>query len=363
MITRPRVRVLALVPYPLNTAPGQRYRIEQWTPYLGEDGIDVHFEPFAGPGLSEALYRPGRYGTKTVRMTLAWLKRVGVVWRGASFDVVYLYREAALIGPAWLERLASRRNPRLVYDFDDAIWMPYISPSNRYLSYLKAPSKIGAICRTAVAVTVGNEALADFAGRFNPAVTVVPSTVSLRAYRPRPRPAAGEPPVIGWTGSHSSAQYIRLVEPVLQALARRNRFRFLVIGLDEYRLEGVDVECRQWRADTEVEDLWSMDVGIMPLFDDPWARGKCAMKAIQYMGVGLPAVVSPVGANRDVVEHGVNGLHASSEREWIDALERLVLDRGLRERMGAEGRRRIEGKYSAEIQAPRVGALLRSLQQ
>ena len=244
-----RIRVLALVPYPLDTAPGQRYRIEQWAPYLREEGIDVHFEPFAGAALSEALYRPGHYATKAWHMTLAWLRRVRTAWRAASFDVVYLYREAALIGPAWLERLARRRNPRLLYDFDDAIWLPYVSPRNRYLSYLKAPGKTGAICRMAAAVTVGNETLADFARRYNPAVTVVPSTVSLREYRPRPQPPAGATPVVGWTGSHSSAQYLRLVEGALQTLARRRRFRFLVIGLDDYRLEGVDVECRAWRAD------------------------------------------------------------------------------------------------------------------
>jgi glycosyltransferase involved in cell wall biosynthesis len=357
----PRVRVLALVPYPLNTAPGQRYRIEQWAPYLGGEGIDVHFEPFAGAALSMALYRPGEYKTKAWHMTLAWLRRVRTAWRGAGFDVVYLYREAALIGPAWLERLACRRNPRFVYDFDDAIWLPYVSPRNRYLSYLKAPGKTGAICRIAAAVTVGNETLADFARRCNPAVTVVPSTVSLRDYHPRPHSPAGALPVIGWTGSHSSAQYLRLVEGALRALARRRRFRVVVIGIDDYRLEGVDVECRPWRAETEVEDLWSMDVGIMPLFDDPWARGKCAMKAIQYMGVGLPAVVSPVGANREVVQDGVCGFHASSEDEWVRALERLLDDGDLRLRMGAEGRHRVEGHYSAEVQAPRVGALLRSL--
>ncbi len=199
--------------------------------------------------------------------------------------------------------------------------------------------------------------------RRHTAVTVVPSTVSLRKYRPRPRPPAGATPVVGWTGSHSSAQYLRLVEGALQTLARRKRFRFLVIGLEDYRFEGVDVECRAWSAGTEVEDLWPMDVGIMPLFDDPWARGKCAMKALQYMGVGLPAVVSPVGANRDVVRDGVSGFHAATEDGWVKALDRLLDDGDLRSRMGTEGWRRVESEYSAEVQAPRVGALLRSLRQ
>lgn len=361
MSTKPRLRVLALVPYLLDTAPGQRYRIEQWAPFLREEDIEIHFEPFASGALSTVLYRPAHYALKSWHMTLAWLRRIRTTWKASDFDIVYLYREAALIGPSWLERMACKRNPQLLYDFDDAIWLPYISPSNRHLSYLKLPGKTKAICRAAAAVAVGNETLGAFARHYNSAVTVVPSTVSLRQYRPRPYRPEGSTPVIGWTGSHSSAQYLGLIKGALQVLARRRRFRFLTVGLQDYRLEGVDVEARAWKPETEVEDLWPMDIGIMPLSDDPWTRGKCAMKAIQYMGVGLPTVVSPVGANRDVVQDGVTGFHASTEEEWVQLLSKLLSDSDLRARMGARGRHRVEAEYSAESQAPRVGALLRSL--
>jgi glycosyltransferase involved in cell wall biosynthesis len=296
-------------------------------------------------------------------MSTAWVRRLRAAWRGSDFDVVYLHREAALVGPAWIERICRWRNPRLVYDFDDAIWLHYVSPRNRYLSYLKAPGKTKAICRMASAVTVGNETLAAFARRYNPWVTIVPSTVSLREYRPRPRSAARGVQIIGWTGSHSSAQYLRLIEGALRELAQRRRFRLVVIGIQDYRIEGVDVECRPWREESEVEDLWLLDVGVMPLAENPWTSGKCAMKAIQYMGVGIPAVVSPIGANREVVKDGVCGFHASSEAEWLRALERLLDDAELRIRMGAEGRRRVEQYYSAEVHAPRVGTLLKSLRK
>jgi glycosyltransferase involved in cell wall biosynthesis len=352
---------MALLPYPIGEAPGQRYRIEQWAPYLSEWGIDVHFEPFADKRLARLLYQPNAYLSKAVRMLQAWLRRVKVVRRSAAFDVVFLHREAALVGPAWLERLVRRRNPRIVYDFDDAVWLRYISPRNRYLSYLKAPGKTSTICRLAAAATVGNETLAEFASRYCPSVLVVPSTVSLREYRPKPYSPHNATPVIGWTGSHSSAQYLRIVEGPLRELARRQSFRLRVIGLEGYRLDGVDVDCRPWSADTEVQDLWPMDVGIMPLSDDPWSRGKCAMKAIQYMGVGLPAVVSPVGANRQVVQHGISGFHATTEREWIESLEALLNAAELRAQMGAEARQRVKALYSAEAQAPRIGGLLESL--
>ncbi len=355
------LRVLALVPYPLDTAPGQRYRIEQWTPYLREAGIDVSFRPFAGTHLAGALYRAGHYGRKTWLMACAWIRQARAAWTAADYDVVYVHREASLVGPALLERLAIRRRPLLVYDFDDAIWLPYVSPSNRYLSYLKMPGKTRSLCRLASAVTVGNETLAEFARRYNQRVSVVPSTVSLREYRPRPPSLDEAMPVIGWTGSHSSAQYLRLIEGPLRALAARRHFRFRIVGLEGYRIDGVEVDCRPWRSETEVDELWGMDIGIMPLADDPWTRGKCGMKAIQYMGVGLPVVVSPVGANRTIVEDGVNGFHATDEAQWIESMGRLLDDSGLRARLGARARRTVEASYSAEVQAPRVAGIIGSL--
>jgi glycosyltransferase involved in cell wall biosynthesis len=359
----PRVRVLAVVPYPLGIAPGQRYRIEQWAPYLLEYGIDLHFEPFAGEVLASTLYQAGHFTSKAGRMIGAWLSALSRARRASAFDAVYLYREASLVGPALLERVIARRNPTLLYDFDDAIWQRYVSPRNRYFSYLKTPGKTRTLCRLAAGVVVGNEHLARFAQRYNRSVTIVPSTVSLRQYRPAP---SGSPPdghVIGWTGSHSSVQYLQTVEGALQRLARRRRFRLRVIGVEGFSIPGVDVECKPWVAATEVEDLWPIDVGIMPLTEDEWTLGKCAMKAIQYLGVGIPAVVSPVGANREVVEHGVTGFHAQSEDDWVRGLERCLDDVALRSRMGAAGRALVEARYSAESQVPRFAAFLRSLVQ
>jgi glycosyltransferase involved in cell wall biosynthesis len=165
--------------------------------------------------------------------------------------------------------------------------------------------------------------------------------------------------VVGWTGSHSSVPYLSLVRGPLQELRRRRPFRFLIIGVEQFEIPGVDVECRPWSAESEVRDLWDMDVGIMPLPDEPWARGKCGMKAIQYMGIGIPAVVSPVGANREIVRDGVTGFHAATDAEWIGTLDRLLADASLRERLGAAARESVRTLYSAEAHAPRVAEILR----
>jgi glycosyltransferase involved in cell wall biosynthesis len=354
------MKVLAWVPYPLGTAPGQRYRIEQWAPYLAEMGIEVSFQPFAGPALSRALYARGRAAAKASGMAAGLVRRLGEAWPAAGYDAVFLHREAALIGPALAERLLRARQRAIVYDFDDAIYLPYVSPTNRYLSYLKFPWKTRALCRLAAAVTAGNRSLAEYASRYNERVSVVPSTVSMREYRPRPDPAAGRMPVVGWTGSHSSLSYLSLLREPLRALRARRPFSLLVIGVGAFDVPGLDVECRPWSAATEVRDLWDMDVGLMPLPDEPWARGKCGMKAIQYMGVGIPAVVSPVGANREIVVDGVTGLHASSDAQWVDSLHRLLGDEPLRRRLGAAGRELVRERYSAEAQAPRVAEVLRA---
>ena len=236
-----------------------------------------------------------------------------------------------------------------------------MSPTNRYLSYFKFPGKTKTLCRLSSVVIAGNPTLAEYARQYNSEVHVVPSTISLRSYRVRPGLRPAGPPVVGWTGSHSSAQYLRLLAGPLEELARRRPFRFLAIGAPQFSVPGVEVECRPWNARTEVEDLWGIDVGVMPLSDDPWAQGKCGMKALQYMGVGIPAVVSPVGMNHEIVEHGSNGLHATTPQDWISGLEALISDPGLRLRMGEQARRSVEERFSAEVHAPHVAALVKSI--
>ena len=355
------MKLLALVAYPLDTAPGQRYRIEQWAPYLAEHGVDVTFAPFADPALAQLLYQPGRWVAKAISMARASMARLEDAFAARHFDAVWVHREASLLGPAWAERLAHLRRPRLVYDFDDAVYLPYVSPTNRYLSYFKFPGKTKTLCRLSSVVIAGNPTLGEYARQYNGNVHVVPSTISLRSYRPRPHVRHDGLPVVGWTGSHSSAQYLRLLAGPLEELARRRPFRFLAIGAPQFSVPGVAVECRPWNARTEVEDLWGMDVGVMPLTDDPWAQGKCGMKALQYMGVGIPAVVSPVGVNREIVEHGRNGLHAATAEDWIGGLGALISDPGLRLRLGQQARRSVEERFSAEVHAPQVAALIKSI--
>jgi glycosyltransferase involved in cell wall biosynthesis len=349
-------RVVGLVPYALDRAPGQRYRIEQWAPLMEALGVHVVFAPFLDARGMAALYQRGRLWAKTWAIVGGYRRRLMDLRDLTGFDVVYVYREAALLGPSWLEDWLAQRRP-LVFDFDDAIYLPASSAANPWTARFKAAGKVAKICGLARHVTVGNEFLATYARRHAPQVTVVPTTIDTRAYAVRSR----EPnprPVVGWTGSTTTVGYLELVRPALKRLRSEMDFTFRAIGAP-VEVGAVTVEPVPWRSASEADDLRPMDVGLMPLPDDEWSRGKCGCKALQYMALGIPPVVSPVGVNRSIVRDGVNGFWASTQEEWVDRIGRLLRDPSLRARLGAEARRTVEAEYSAEKQAPRMAEVLR----
>lgn len=354
------MRLLAIVPSVYDRNPSQRYRIEQWEPLLRDLGVEITYQPFEDAGLNAVLYQPGRLPEKLRLVARALKRRLADVRRAREFDAVYVLREAALLGPPVFERLIARAGVPFIFDFDDAVFERYVSPSNGYLSYLKFPGKTRTICRLAAHVTAGNEYLADYARRVNPRVTVVPTTVDTSKYTVEGR-APNEVPVIGWTGSYSTVQHLDTLRPALRRLARAERFRLRVVGAPGYKIDGVDVEALAWRSETEVDDLRPLDVGVMPLPEDRWSRGKCGMKALQYMGLGVPTVCSPVGVNSSIIREGENGMLAASEDEWVAKLTRLLRDPALRARLGRAGRVTVEEKYSAAVQAPRVFRIIESV--
>ncbi len=349
------MKVLALVPSESDLNPGQRYRIEQWEPLLRERGVDIVYSAFSFPALSDILYRPGYKLRKAMLMMVAYARQSRSVVRAHRFDLVYIFREAALFGPGTIETLIAWQGIPLVYDFDDAIFVPYKSPSNSYMSYLKFFGKTAGICRRAQQVIVGNRHLREYAIQHNAEVTIVPSTIDTEKYHPELRRNKGDGvPVIGWTGSYSTLQHLQRAFPALTRLAKRHRFRLVVVGTEAPEIAGVDVEFRRWSSETEVQDLADIDVGIMPLPDDPWSRGKCGLKALQYMALGIPPVVSPVGANTEIINDGVNGFLAEDGDQWVNRLSSLIKNSKLREQLGREARQTVEERYSARVAAPRV---------
>lgn len=355
------MRVLALVPSVFDTSPGQRFRIEQWDAPLRESGVEIVYAPFECEELHSIISSRGRVGAK-LRLVMNGIgRRVGALLGVGNYDAVYVFREAALFGPSVFEYWIKLSGAPMIFDFDDAVFIPYVSPSNGRLSKLKFPGKTRTICRLSSHVMAGNRYLADYARRVNSNVTVVPTTIDTDKYLLEPSKPCSPAPVIGWSGSFSTVQHLDTLRASLQRLAAREKFRLRVVGVSNYRLDGVETEAVPWRSQTEIEDLRVIDIGVMPLPDDDWSRGKCGLKALQYMALGIPTICSPVGVNSEIIQDGVNGFLASTEAEWIEKLTALLHSAELRERFRFAGRRTVEAKYSTRSQVPRVLEIFKSV--
>jgi glycosyltransferase involved in cell wall biosynthesis len=307
------------------------------------------------------VYDPGRLPAKVAITLWGALQRLRDVAAAARCDVVYVLREAFPFGPPLLERALGAAAGRLVFDFDDAIYMPslaYSNPLDRFRDFAKPKKVIGMATR----IVVGSEHLRDYALRFARSpehVSVIPTVVDTDVYRPSERPA-GPTLTIGWIGTPRGSSYLRDLVQAAGALCREfPAVAFKFVGAEPFDTGALPVTFKPWRLDDEVGDLQSFDIGVMPLTDDEETRGKCGFKLVQYMSVGIPAVASPVGANRAIVEHGVSGFFAESPDDWLRWLRALVVDPGLRRRLGARGREQAVLRFSRRAVAPSILEVLR----
>jgi glycosyltransferase involved in cell wall biosynthesis len=348
----PEREVLVVSVHPPGRLPSLRFRFEQYVPFLREHGFKTTFSPVMRPDEYDAFYRGSHYIRMALMTGRGMLSRLGDVLRASEYDVVVVQREAIQLGTAMIERGFRRSSARLLFDFDDAIWLRDVSEANRRLAWLKRPAKTPKIIGMSDMVFAGNEFLRDYARRFNPNVKLVPTTIDT-AYHVRRAPRRDASRLcVGWTGSTTTIRHFGLVVPALRRLRARfgERVHFKVIGDGRYVNEELGVRGCDWDLNTEIRELSEIDIGLMPLPDDEWSKGKCGLKALQFMALETPTVMSPVGVNTNIVEDGRNGFLATSEDEWLEKLSRLVESRELRDRMGKAARATVVREYSVESQ-------------
>lgn len=351
------LRVLALARTGLR-GPSTRYRIAQYREELARRGIEVELAPLFDEGWFRILEtRPAAWRTLlkagySLGRLLARAAQARRADRGGH-DLVLIEQQLFPYLPWALERLLWPRRTPVLLEFDDAIWLTFAHER-----------KLSRACARADAVLVGNEFLAGFARRGARRVEVIPTTIDLSRYPSAPPPpAAGRPLRLGWIGLRYNLGFLSpLAGPLRRLAAQGVPLELRVISSaapegPEWR--GLPVVHRPWSEAGEVAEMQACDAGLMPLPDDDWARGKCALKLLQFMAAGRPVVASPVGVNRELLRHGENGLLAADEAGWEDALRRLASDPGLRERLGAAGRASVESGYSLSGWAGRLAETYR----
>ena len=343
------MRVLILAPYPPRSAPSQRFRYEQYLGPLSEDGFEFEVSNLLDGEEAELLAAQGHLGGKLGLAARSAAKRFRDVFRGREHDLVFIHREAFPLGLPVFERSLAALGAPYIFDLDDAIYLP---PVGAQLPALRYPAKTKSIARHATLVTAGNPHLAEWASRHNNDVRIVPTTIDTDLYEPRPTSeATGGSLCIGWSGSRTTIRYLEPLAPLLRELQQETGVTLRVIGDEGFTIPGAEVEALPWREETELEDLSKLDVGLMPLPDDEWTRGKCGLKALQYMALGIPAVISPVGVNVDIAQ-GDAALLASSQAEWREAILGLIEDAERRKELAAKGRQRVVESYSVRANLP-----------
>ncbi len=342
-----KVLILATAPERIN--PSQRFRFEHYLSMAESQGISFTFSPFFSNTTWKILHTPHHYFQKTVGLIMGFTRRWLLMLTLKKFDWVYIHREASPIGPPIFEWIiATIFRKKIIYDFDDAIWINQASQANPFISSLKFGSKVSFICKKAHIVSVGNEYLASFAEKYCKDVRIIPTLVDTEKYHNQLKDQSTGSVTIGWTGTYTNFHNLHLVMPLIKKLQNKYHIKVKIIADKDPQLKDIIYEYKKWEYATEIQDLLDINIGIMPLIDSDFERGKCAFKAIQYMSLGIPAVISPVGANAKLIKHGENGYLVSDESEWLTKLDTLINDSNVRTEMGKKAQKTIIEKYSVK---------------
>lgn len=309
-----------------------RYRVLQYLPFLQSHGVEPTVQPYP----------------RSLREYLRWFRSL------PQYDIVFLQRKRFNHPRLWLFR---KRAKKIIYDFDDAV-MYRNSKSGQPISSSRR-RRFDQMIQASDFVIAGNEFLMKEVQTLHPRVEVIPTPIDISRYRPKDYLIQPDRVTLGWIGDHGSIHYLEKMKPIFDRLGKKYPHLDLKIVCDIFfECDFIRVIKKDWKAEEEVLDLQSFDVGLMPLVDDPWSWGKCGLKIIQYQGVGLPVVCTPVGINRDLVEDGVNGFYAMTPEEWEEKLSQLIEDAPLRERMGKEGLKRVLKGYTLQACAPKLLSVL-----
>lgn len=355
-------KVLFLIPYPLNVTPSQRFRFEQYISFLRENKVGCKISPFIDDSTWKIFHQNGYWFKKSWGMFKGIFLRHILLLTVHKYDIIFIHRGVCLIGPAYFEWIISKvLKKKIVYDFDDAIWVNDVSNANEKYSWLKFSNKIKNIISYSNTVIVGNEYLANYALENNQNVKIFPTTIDTTLYNPIQK-SHTDKIVIGWSGSVTTNKHFETLNEVLLKITHKYpHVEIAMISSAPLEKQSFKIKFIKWSHQSEITDLSQIDIGIMPLPNDEWAKGKCGLKGLQYMAMEIPTIMSPIGVNTEIIRDGENGFLAQSDEEWLTKLEQLILSEELRKKLGKAGRKTVVEKYSVDANKMNYLNLFRNL--
>lgn len=361
------MRVLFLPLYP-ETMPSSRLRVYQYLPSLKRLGIEAEVIPaIKEPWFSRFYYSPSKW-IHLIQYALEVYQNLWRLSRTRHYDVVFIQKGILSTNLRGFDRLVARSHPRLIFDLDDSVYgRNFVEFSFPWLKRLQDSEQTAKLSSCSQAVIAGNSYLKECALRYNRNVFTIPTPVDTDRFRPQERKSGGKHEiVIGWIGIWGTVPWVRPLEKVFQELSRRYPIRVKFItrrGPEPFDWPGTRFELTPWSYGTEVQEMGDFDIGVMPLPSTEWSRGKCSLKLLQYMALGLPSVSTRVGMNCEVVEEGVDGFLANDSEEWMEKLSCLIEDPLLRARMGEKARQKVIEHYSLRHSFPFLVEVLKKVAQ
>lgn len=345
-------KVLFITNHRKDRSPGQRFRFEQYLDFLEKNGYEITFSYFLNERDDRLFYSTGNYLQKIRILLKNILLRTWEAITANRYDIIFIFREATVLGTAFFEKWMAKSKAKLIFDFDDSVWIDNVSEANKNLSFLKNALKTSQIIRVSDVIFAGNQYLADYARQFHTNIKIVPTTIDTIEYQRIYLPEQDETVCIGWSGSITTIQHFRFAIPALTEIKKKygDKISIKVIGDANYKNGELNVISKNWNKQDELKELSSFDIGIMPLPNDEWARGKCGLKGLQYMALEVPTVMSGVGVNNEIIQDGINGFLASDMNEWINKISLLVESKEKRKQMGKAARKTVLDKYSVASQ-------------
>jgi glycosyltransferase involved in cell wall biosynthesis len=342
-------KILFIVNNRKDRSPGQRFRFEQYLAHLEENGFQCDFSPLLNEKDDKLFYAPGNYVQKVFILLKSYWKRLQNLRVASQYDVIFVFREALYTRSIFFEKQFAKRS-KVIFDYDDSIWMQNVSEANKRFAFLKNAAKTKDIIRISHLIFAGNEYLAAYARPLNKNVTIIPTTIDTVEYQAKTVEKNPNIVVIGWSGSVTTIQHFAYAIPALKRIKEKygDTVEIRVIGDGNYKQAELGIQGLPWVKATELEDLSHFDLGIMPLPDDEWAKGKCGLKGLQYMALEIPTIMSPVGVNTEIIQDGENGFLAKTEDEWVEKMSQLIENKALRTHMGKAGRKTVVDKFSVE---------------